>query len=1291
MKFVKNGPDIPDELIDAHQRGEVVFFCGAGISMNNGFPSFTSLYEDLCKYFNFNESEFIQDPKPKQYIPLEIKINTLANNVHGGLTKVKKRVESDFCAKGNHKDLKTQQAILKLSCNKDDYLHLITTNFDSLFSEASKHLKNKLPLLATEYHPPFLPLTYGTEWNGIVYLHGNLEHSAKISNYDSIILTSSDFGRAYLTEGWATNFMKFVFSKYKVCFIGYSLKDQIFTYLLDSISTEDTCDSIKAWIITGESKNHLNDNTWIEKTKNFWNLKKVDPIFYEINEVDEGDKKNQDHSYLHKTIEKWADAYVKKYEIVKNSILKINHLTYDESDTFIDDLKSLCWMILNPSNTLLENIKTLNHKKSLKFFLYLQKLCLDLRLQQEKDEPCLDLDQYPCYKQQDCVSKRVLAGFSPYLSRRILNELSIENWFSYKKSNDCDIFKFYKSWTYLYLADEELLFLFQKRRICLNDIDKCWILDAILSQNNSIFSNTAPSRNNKLLSFERLKELWHLYIEDLIDVYTPNSSLYDVLNSRDNLSEAETNFLLNNYFRPVLSIINNDKLIEAKIVFSRATSYYDFNLPASYKNLPTINNLLFLMTRLDSIADSIPSNRYSRFFDISSISEHPQNIFNSTTVHSKFVYFARDCWFDLNSVDQLAAKGYLDIWMAQESLYLKRLALFGATVCNKVTPQTILQWLLSDCIIGIDHQNSSKVKVLENVILTREVCQLLKLRGREFSDNELEQLVLSIFSIKELSKSKNSRKALLLARLKKAGANLNKTKFKRRIDNLLENDYKYLLNDNDRYDFPLYFPSLTQGCHCNQIDPNIDPNVENSVESLKSSLLNSYHEPETIKTILGKSSIEFRNTVKKLYKHVLEELDLKVARILFQNVNLLNKDVFVEIYELHKNLIKLTLSQNMADVDCCLPKFLVYSIQCGVFEDNTDLFIDLIYSYIDSCKKNCSPIDIKDKNIIPRLDSYLINSKLGNLVVHLADICLIDRNENLSIGAKNKLLNIIEWIFLYTDENLVDGRLTCIIYYNSLKDLCSEDFKRKLYSLLDVSSEVISDEQKLTWLLFIKYSRYSQVLSIPKIEDNFIRIYQEFLNKTTEFSFSSYILAQIILNNCQAYIEQIKNIIQSISIHNLSYLIWELGLYLNKTKSHRNNLTSTFAQNKINQAINNLWIFFEYCWKKSKVDDSDLADISTNLSKLIIETDDLFPKFYDSLNIWLGPISSYDFRKVLQRLNNKEYVATYPNKVLDLMFQIKSESILNPSDLSPLVKKLEEHIKGKNSKLEFFQKLVQIE
>jgi hypothetical protein len=32
VQFVTNGPDIPDALLQAHEEGRVVFFCGAGIS-----------------------------------------------------------------------------------------------------------------------------------------------------------------------------------------------------------------------------------------------------------------------------------------------------------------------------------------------------------------------------------------------------------------------------------------------------------------------------------------------------------------------------------------------------------------------------------------------------------------------------------------------------------------------------------------------------------------------------------------------------------------------------------------------------------------------------------------------------------------------------------------------------------------------------------------------------------------------------------------------------------------------------------------------------------------------------------------------------------------------------------------------------------------------------------------------------------------------------------------------------------------------------------------------------------
>ena len=32
MQFVKGGPNIPEKLLQAHEEGQVAFFCGAGIS-----------------------------------------------------------------------------------------------------------------------------------------------------------------------------------------------------------------------------------------------------------------------------------------------------------------------------------------------------------------------------------------------------------------------------------------------------------------------------------------------------------------------------------------------------------------------------------------------------------------------------------------------------------------------------------------------------------------------------------------------------------------------------------------------------------------------------------------------------------------------------------------------------------------------------------------------------------------------------------------------------------------------------------------------------------------------------------------------------------------------------------------------------------------------------------------------------------------------------------------------------------------------------------------------------------
>ena len=47
MQFVEQGPDIPEALLQAHEEGLVVFFCGAGISYPAGLPGFKELVDRI--------------------------------------------------------------------------------------------------------------------------------------------------------------------------------------------------------------------------------------------------------------------------------------------------------------------------------------------------------------------------------------------------------------------------------------------------------------------------------------------------------------------------------------------------------------------------------------------------------------------------------------------------------------------------------------------------------------------------------------------------------------------------------------------------------------------------------------------------------------------------------------------------------------------------------------------------------------------------------------------------------------------------------------------------------------------------------------------------------------------------------------------------------------------------------------------------------------------------------------------------------------------------------------------
>ena len=50
MRFIEHGPDIPDELLFAQDEGNVVFFCGAGVSRAYAnLPDFSWLAQQVIE------------------------------------------------------------------------------------------------------------------------------------------------------------------------------------------------------------------------------------------------------------------------------------------------------------------------------------------------------------------------------------------------------------------------------------------------------------------------------------------------------------------------------------------------------------------------------------------------------------------------------------------------------------------------------------------------------------------------------------------------------------------------------------------------------------------------------------------------------------------------------------------------------------------------------------------------------------------------------------------------------------------------------------------------------------------------------------------------------------------------------------------------------------------------------------------------------------------------------------------------------------------------------------------
>jgi len=354
MQFITHGPDIPDALLQAHEESRVVFFCGAGISYPAGLPGFKGLVEQIYLLNGTTLNDIERDAFERgQY---DATLDLLERRLPGQRLAVRSKLTEALKPKIRRKGaIDTQAALLRLARSREGALRLVTTNFDRIFHVAAKRTGQRFQA----YAAPMLPIPKNSRWNGLVYLHGLLPEKDDDAALNRLVVTSGDFGLAYLTERWAARFVSELFRNYVVCFVGYSINDPVLRYMMDALAADRMLGEItpQAWAL-GDCEPGQEHQKTIE-----WEAKGVTPILYHV------PTGSHDHSALHQTLHAWAEIYRDGVQ-GKEAIVVRHALTRPQESTQQDDFVGrMLWALSDKSGLPAKRFADFNPTPSLDWLL----------------------------------------------------------------------------------------------------------------------------------------------------------------------------------------------------------------------------------------------------------------------------------------------------------------------------------------------------------------------------------------------------------------------------------------------------------------------------------------------------------------------------------------------------------------------------------------------------------------------------------------------------------------------------------------------------------------------------------------------------------------------------------------------------------------------------------------------------------------------------------------------------------------------------------------------------------
>lgn len=235
MKFIEASADIPPELIRGVNDGDVIFLCGAGVSRGVGLPLFQELTDHV--YTRLGESKaneaaerIAYDRKEYDRVLRSLEKRTL---LPGTDSRVR-TVVADILAAPDGADLSRHLSLLHLSRDRSGRSRILTTNFDTLFERAAQ--KAGMPLMS--HAGKSIPRPGGPRDYGILHLHGRLSDEPLNIDESDLILTSADFGDAYLRDGWASQYVEDRMRLNTLVLVGYAAEDTALRLLLETLDAD---------------------------------------------------------------------------------------------------------------------------------------------------------------------------------------------------------------------------------------------------------------------------------------------------------------------------------------------------------------------------------------------------------------------------------------------------------------------------------------------------------------------------------------------------------------------------------------------------------------------------------------------------------------------------------------------------------------------------------------------------------------------------------------------------------------------------------------------------------------------------------------------------------------------------------------------------------------------------------------------------------------------------------------------------------------------------------------------